>query len=645
MAEAAPCEMTDADAGVVSDDSTADGVVDGKTSDAVDQNWDCLLACDGFMATSFEGSEVDVTTFDVSTVDASEGDPVPMRFMLFKPEIIDEAVIADDSVPVEKSGLDEFEYTDETFVDQEFVTDENPPTEDWDPSWAYRSVVTFDGEVTEEDLGEDVTVTSDDSGVVVDDSEVKITIYHSLNPDATDDNSVIEELVAIDDQPPVDGWDPSWLYRSLAGSPEGSLDDEVNIDDIMLEEQIPVDQLGEDGLGCGVSPEGFVPGESIDSDGDGLPEDFVMYPFDPIPVDQLGEDGLGCGISPEGFVPGESVDSDGDGFPDDFVMYPYDPIPVDQLGEDGLDCGVSPEGFVPEETVDFDGDGIPDDFVTDPIYSDGSFDPQIMMTFGGGVENVKDSGIDVADGETKEVIDFDDSVIEEELYLYPVDEVVEFGDEEFLVSDGDDSSVPQIRFLSASGDSEVQRTLSDSSVSAIELAVAASAPQAGTTEATTSAVIPSLQSSITTNVVPVRQATSNSLFSASRDKSTIGVALSSPSSSGTVNSPPGTKSTSTPKRAKSLLQSNLNSSDETSGLNNLSPLIEDEADSPEVDAAPGPQDLQADERIAAEPTVSRNEDVDSSSNTAVKNTRQSGKIRAGMIDEVMSHYSENSYNA
>lgn len=81
---------------------------------------------------------------------------------------------------------------------------------------------------------------------------------------------------------------------------------------------------------CYAASDGFVPdgGEIINSDGDKLPDDFVMYAWDPVALDSTGLDGLGCGVAPDGFVPegGEIIDSDGDGLPDDFVMYPKDPI-------------------------------------------------------------------------------------------------------------------------------------------------------------------------------------------------------------------------------------------------------------------------------------------------------------------------------
>ncbi len=627
IAEAAPCDAVEAEAVASTDDVEkklmfksyalvnidAESPVDGKLMDFVgDESWNSLLACDGFMA--LEG---DVVEGDGAEGDASDGDVVPIRYLMRSFGTIEETGIADDSVPMETFSVGEDQIYDESFVVQDFVADENSPSEEWDPTWAYQSFVPTDGVVTDGEPTDKVEEEIDDTELDVDDSEVKVNIYHSLNPGTTDDGVFLEEPVAIEDAPPVDGWDQSWLYRSFAGSPEGVIDDAVKTDDIEMEDGVTVDEMVVD--------------ESV-------------TPEDAPPVDGWDQSWLYRTLeTPDA----KSLDSDGDGLPDDFVMYPYDPIPMDQLGEDGLGCGVSPDGFVPGDVPsnDADGDGLPDEFVMDAVDSDGSFDPRILMSFGGGVDGPEGSGIDDAEGETKEVTDSTELGIEEELYLYPVDEVIELGEVELLVSDSDDSSELQIRYLSAAGGPEVQRTLSSSSGPALESSAGASLIEATTNDTTTSVVAPTPQTSIPTNFVPVRETSSNSLFSAARDKSNVGVALTSPSGGGTVGSPLGTKSSSTAKRAKSQLQSNSNNSDETSGLENLSPLIGDEADSPEVNSAPSPQDLQVDEQITAEPAVSRNENVDSNSRVVAQSSQSAYINRPGMIDEVMSQYAENSFSA
>jgi hypothetical protein len=385
-------------------------------------------------------------------------------------ENVDEAEFPDDSVPVgKKSSFDELEFPGEDCVVQGLSAFETPPSEYWDPSWAYQSFIPFDGVMMDDEPTDEIAKNIDESAVVVDDTEIQVHIYHSLNPDAPDDGVVLKESIASEDTPPVDGWDPSWLYRTVGA---------------------PVDR-----------PTGL----------ESHPDEFVMNADDPLPLDQLGEDGLGCGVAPEGFVEGD--------------------VPVDS------------------------------------------------------------------------------------------------GNVAF--------SVPQIRFLSAAGGSEVQRSLASSNAPAVELPIVAATSTSGAIQAAP-------QSSIATSVVPVQQVSSSSLFNSSRDKAAIEVALTSPLGSESIGDSIGTKSSSTPKRSKTQLQSTARNSDETSGLESLSPLIGDGAESPETDLAPRRQDVQTDEQVTAEQNVTnRNENVDSRSSVVV----QSSRPAAAMIDEVMSQYAEISYNA
>jgi len=561
MAEASPCDAAEAEASPALDESTADIGADEKVTAVGDVNWDCLLACDGFMA-----PEGEVPEDDVFEGDAPEGEMVPLRYLMRGFGAIAESGIADDSTPVETFGPEE-----EVFV-QDFVTEEGTPSEEWDPSWAYASFAPFDGVDSDETLIEEV---STDGTENPDESEVGI--YHSLKPDATDEtvtdeNVVDDELVALEDAPPVDGWDPSWLYRSFTASPDGAADEGIKDDAFM-----------EDG---------------VLEDGEPLEE--VVYLEDAPPVDGWDQSWLY-----------RTLDS-----------------PV-------------------EEQVD-SGEGLPDDFVVEPVESEGTFDPRILMTFGGSVDGPEGSGIEFAEGESKEITDPVDPGIEQEVYLYPAEDVITLEDLESPVFDGDDSSVPQIRFLSAAGGSEVQRTLTSSSAPTLEFpaATAAAAPEALPINAASSATAPVSQPSIATNVVPARQTSPDSLFNSSRGKSAVGVALTSPSGSGTVGSPSGTKSSPAPKRAKSQLQSIVRNSEETTELESLSPLTGGDAESPEVDAAPVEQNLPADEHVTPEPNaVGRREDVESGARVVVQTNRPSRSIRPGMIDEVMSQYAENSYNA
>ena len=157
--------------------------------------------------------------------------------------------------------------------------------------------------------------------------------------------------VLFEDAPPTEGWDPSWVYRTLTPG-EGS-------------EEIIVDQGTdwEDGLGCGVAPDGFVPGDvpSNDFDGDGLPDDFVMYPFDPLPLkDGLGEpvDVIyfgGINLEPEDGEVAVNVDEPAS-YPNDEVYYTFDPETLDDASGEPVDV-VEDGELVPIRTFessDFD---------------------------------------------------------------------------------------------------------------------------------------------------------------------------------------------------------------------------------------------------------------------------------------------------
>ena len=125
-------------------------------------------------------------------------------------------------------------------------------------------------------------VTDGDFGIPVDDFSEFNGFFTIDDPGAVDETyggelSVGEE-VNFEDAPPIEGWDPSWLYRTLT-SVEGDGSQEIIVDE---------GTGWEDGLGCGVAPDGFVPGDLApnDFDGDGVPDEFEMYAFDPLPVDE-----------------------------------------------------------------------------------------------------------------------------------------------------------------------------------------------------------------------------------------------------------------------------------------------------------------------------------------------------------------------
>ncbi len=482
--------------------------------------------------------------------------------------------------------------SDEVFI-QDFVKEEGSSSEESDPSLAYTSFMLFDNAVSDETLIEESPVGGEESDpslayisfmryddVVSDETlmeefpadgsenpeESEVKIYHSPKADVTEDGVVVEELFAVEDTPPADGWDPSWAYRSLAGSPDGAVDDAVKIDDAITEDGHPVD--GE-----------FV---IIDEAQGGVWEESWAWRT----LDQ-----------PDG-------------------------VPVDSVGEE-----------------------LPDDFVVEPVESDGTIDPRILMSFGGPANEPQGSEIDFPDGETKEVVVSEESILEEEANPTFMNEGIEFEAIESPVALNDDSLVVFIRSSASVGSPEVQRTASISDAPAVEsFANAAAVVVPGAVVVTPPGPVSTPSVTPATNI-PTGQVASNSLFNSSRDKSAVGVAT--PSSSGaTVGSSLGTKSTGTPKRAKSQLQSTPLNANESSELESLSPLTEEDEESPEVAPAPAEQDVLSDEKGTAEPnTISHNSGAESSSSVVVQNTRQPRMIRPGMIDEVMSDYAQNSFNA
>ena len=221
-------------------------------------------------------------------------------------------------------------------VGEEVSFEDAPPTEEWDPSWAYRSFVTVAGDE------------SDGSVEVVDEADVSPNIYFSLNPyDAVIEGEVLsgdesadgekvanDESVTLEDTPPIEGWDPSWLYRTLTSvAGDGS-------------EEIIVDQgTGwEDGLGCGVAPDGLVPGDltPIDSDGDGVPDDFVMYAFDPLPFEEISGEPVdviyfgGLNLEPVDGEVAVEVDKPASD-PNEEVDHVFDLLPLDDVSGEPVD--------------------------------------------------------------------------------------------------------------------------------------------------------------------------------------------------------------------------------------------------------------------------------------------------------------------
>lgn len=488
LADAAPCDASDAEPDPSVDASAPEKSVDGKAGDMdIDPNVLCVFPC-------APQSEDDF--------DAIEGDAPPMTFITLQPGIVDDAGIIDDSFPFEQPGFDE-------------------PFLNGEPAF--------------------------------------------------NDEEVFPQDVIVD-APPVDGWDPSWLYRTSV-----------------------------------------TPGDDI-TGLETAPEEFPMSPEDAIGIETWVDDGPG------------SVWPDGDGSPELFV-------PVD------------------EPFNDFDGDGLPDEFVIDPVEFDNNIDPLLYMTPDNEGEGAEVPGLDGTETEIYKLPDSDDSWIEEGSYFYPVIDTIQSDGTEFVESFGDDSFVPQIRFLSASGGSDVQRSLTISSPTTLESpdvvesfsveSVAVAGTSATAIDQTSAPAAP-----IAISLMPIRQEVANSLFDSTREKSSIGAALTTQSRDETPGRSLKTKTSTLPKRLKSQLQSASQQNEESTELDSLSPLVGDGTTSPEVDSASSRQDIQSNDQVTPESNdVTSKERVDSGTPVIAQSTRPSHVKRTRMIDEVMSQYAEDSFNA
>ncbi len=152
---------------------------------------------------------------------------------------------------MELTGFEDSVETSE-FIEEDFVLyDES--TEDWDPSWAYRTFIVGDG--TSEELVDPVDGWVDDSeswiyesGFVVDDQG---------NAVYKEDQTYGEDFIVLDDQvesvddgfvddgfvdvTTLEDWDPSWAYRCFS---VGGADGEQTVEESMVDGEVTVQHFG-----------------------------------------------------------------------------------------------------------------------------------------------------------------------------------------------------------------------------------------------------------------------------------------------------------------------------------------------------------------------------------------------------------------
>ncbi len=488
-------------------------------------------------------------------------------------EVIDPAVCF--------AGLDGFVLDNGELVDGSDVEGINEVRADWDPVWAYRILLGSTGEDgAESEVIDPAVCDATADGFVTD-------VFESFGGSASDDIDATQE-----------GWDPSWVFRTLSVSTgDGGVEGEL-IDPAV----------------CYAAPDGFVPdgGKMVDSDGDGIIdlevvrdeawdpswlyreaiEDGVTVVEPGVVEEELVDsdgngipDALDCGIKEGDVVAnGDYVDSDGDGEPDSFVMYVIDPVAKETL-------------------IDVDADGNPIEVAIDPVRYLGG--PE----FRGAVEN--DSK---GDGEELPV----------DVTMSPDDQVVELegdftGDGSGVIDAVTDNSElpPEVIFYSMNsvGGGDLQRT-----------------PE-------------SVETPVPVNSVPA--SVSSSLFQPVADLSFAGTLIAGAEAS-SVQTVVLKSLSSSPARSKSISLSAATPTNSGKELEGLSPLLEG-AD----DTAPAPvSEGSATETAVDEESVSvsdQQETVEARMTSArMRNNESAPEVaqrsrRAVKIDEFMTEFAQDSF--
>ncbi|MFK7888179.1 MAG: PA14 domain-containing protein [Gammaproteobacteria bacterium] len=106
--------------------------------------------------------------------------------------------------------------------------------------------------------------------------------------------------------------------------------------------------------------------DSVDSDGDGVPDNLDAFPNDPTETADTDGDGIGDNADAFPNDPTETTDTDGDGTGDNADAFPNDPTETVDSDNDGV--GDNSDAFPndPTETLDSDGDGYGDNSDSTP---------------------------------------------------------------------------------------------------------------------------------------------------------------------------------------------------------------------------------------------------------------------------------------
>ena len=149
-----------------------------------------------------------------------------------------------------------------------------------------------------------------------------------------------------------------------------------------------------------------------------------------------------------------------------------------------------------------------------------------------------------------------------------------------------------------------------------------------------------------TLVIPVRQSSSSPLFNSYRDRSSLGIPADVQSNSALADSAIPAKRNAGQRRSSTQVRTATQAGAVSEGLNNLKPLLGDDAEPNDNKSHERTVDPRSEESDSIEETVNAHGDpFTAASGFAANKIVSSRSGRAAMIDRVMAQYAENSFNS
>ena len=149
-----------------------------------------------------------------------------------------------------------------------------------------------------------------------------------------------------------------------------------------------------------------------------------------------------------------------------------------------------------------------------------------------------------------------------------------------------------------------------------------------------------------TIVIPVRQSSPSQLFNSNRDRLLVGIPAAVQSNSALVENALPAKRNDSPRRLSTQVTTATQSAAVSEGLNNLKPLLGDDAEPNDNKSNERTVDPRSEESDSIEETVNAHADLLTvASGFAANRTVSSQSGRGAMIDRVMAQYAENSFSS